>query len=124
MMLKNFKLSKVALILLIVIFISLLDSLIMKEPFLEYFSISLYVTMFLIFSIKVIDELGNLNIILIVINISYLVMAWFINGDTILNLISGLAGLILYIFELIIFSILEPVQEDSSQQYTKYRIYR
>lgn len=111
-------------VLICVTTLSLIDCLITRKSFLEYFSVCLYISMFLVFCMKLIDGLRNYNILLIVINFGYIIMSLFINGDIILNLISGIAGLILYTGELILFSLTEPIEDDDSQKYTKYRLYR
>lgn len=123
-MLKRFKLDRVLTVLICVTTLSLIDCLITRKSFLEYFSVCLYISMFLVFCMKLIDGLHNYNILLIVINFGYIIMSLFINGDIILNLISGIAGLILYTGELILFSLTEPIEDDDSQKYTKYRLYR
>lgn len=111
-------------VLICVTTLSLIDCLITRKSFLEYFSVCLYISMFFVFCMKLIDGLRNYNILLIVINFGYIIMSLFINGDIILNLISGIAGLILYTGELILFSLTEPIEDDDSQKYTKYRLYR
>lgn len=121
-MIERLGLKNLLTVLYIITALSILNATITDLVFLEYFSTSLHVSMFVAFYIKLLDAIKDFNLIILIVNLCYLVTSWFINGDIVLNLISGVLGLILYSFGIIVSSISQSENNDNSQYYSKYKV--
>lgn len=121
-MIERLGLKNLLTVLYIITALSILNATITDLVFLEYFSTSLHVSMFVAFYIKLLDAIKDFNLIILIVNFCYLVTSWFINGDIVLNLISGVLGLILYSFGIIVSSISQSENNDNSQYYSKYKV--